>query len=83
MSDASEEFRVFLQKFYELYPDLLENGLYLAGESYAGKYLPLYIHDMKEHNLVSKTFQYPIRGLLIGDPFPSPLLQRTTIDKVG
>ena len=74
MSQASKEFRVFLENFYALYPDLLKNGLYLAGESYAGKYLPLYIHDMMEHNKVNKTFQYPIKGLLIGDPFPSPLL---------
>jgi len=57
-----------------MYPDLITNPVYLAGESYAGKYLPLYIHDMLEHNKVSKNSQYPIKGLLMGDPFPSPVL---------
>jgi len=38
---------------------------------------------MMEDNKVNKDFQFPIKGLFIGDPFPSPLLQRTTIEKVG
>ena len=83
MTSASEEFREFLYKFYVMYADLLPHGLYLAGESYAGKYLPLYIHDMLEHNKVNNTFQFPIKGLFIGDPFPSPLLQRTTMHYVA
>jgi len=83
MTSASEEFREFLYKFYVMYSDLMPHGLYLAGESYAGKYLPLYIHDMLEHNKVNKDFQFPIKGLFIGDPFPSPLLQRTSMHYVA
>jgi carboxypeptidase C (cathepsin A) len=83
MTSASEEFQEFLYKFYVMYADLMPHGLYLAGESYAGKYLPLYIHDMLEHNKVNKTFQFPIKGLFIGDPFPSPLLQRTSMHHVA
>ena len=52
MTTSSAEFQEFLLRFFELYPDLKENGIYLAGESYAGKYLPLYIHDILEHNKV-------------------------------
>jgi len=55
MTTSSTEFREFLLRFFEVYPDLKENGIYLAGESYAGKYLPLYIHDILEHNKVVPT----------------------------
>lgn len=56
MSAASQEFRVFLESFYNMYPDLKENDLYIAGESYAGKYIPFYIYEMLEHNKVNLTY---------------------------
>jgi len=56
---------------------------YLTGESYAGKYLPLYTHDIIEYNKkVNATEKLNIRGTLIGDPYSSPVLQRTQIHRV-
>ena len=32
--------------FFEKYSELKNTPFYLTGESYAGKYLPLYTHDI-------------------------------------
>jgi len=50
MQEGSDEFLTFLNEFYEMYPELKENKFYLTGESYAGKYLPLFTHDILESN---------------------------------
>ena len=56
MSEAFAEFKGFLDSFYLLYDDLVGHDLFLAGDGYAGKFLPLYIHDLLEQNKVNKTF---------------------------
>ena len=78
---ASNEFTRFLIGFFVMYPELAPLPLYLTGESYAGKYLPLYTHDIIESNKVLKD-KINIRGTLIGDPYSSPVLQRTQIHRV-
>ena len=40
---VSQQFGIFLKKFYELYPELAKRDLYVT-ESYAGHYIP-YIAD--------------------------------------
>ena len=40
--NGSNEFEKFLSLFYQEYPELAKNKLILTGESFAGKYLPLY-----------------------------------------
>ena len=42
MQDGADEFLEFLLGFYKMYTDLKPSGLHLTGESYAGKYLPLF-----------------------------------------
>jgi len=81
--DASNEFGTFLVKFFEQYPENNEMPFWLTGESYAGKYLPLYTHYIIEYNKkVNATEKLNIRGTLIGDPYSSPVLQRTQIHRV-
>jgi carboxypeptidase C (cathepsin A) len=50
MKAGSREFISFILKFYGMYPEYANRDLYLTGESYAGKYLPLFTHDILEHN---------------------------------
>src|SRR5690606_11898244 len=40
LSEVADDFMIFLQKFYELFPNDLSNEIYIAGESYAGQYIP-------------------------------------------
>ena len=77
MDDGSEEFLNFLIKFFQLYPDLKQNEFYLTGESYAGKYLPIFTKRILEHN--KKTPSINLQATVIIDPYPSPVIQRTNM----
>ncbi|KAF9108067.1 hypothetical protein BGX27_008495 [Mortierella sp. AM989] len=41
---------VFLDKFYQRYPEVQKSDLYLTGESYAGKYVPALAYGIMESN---------------------------------
>jgi carboxypeptidase C (cathepsin A) len=73
MKEAGKEFVTFIENFYEMYPEFLKHDLYLTGESFAGKYLPLYSNLLMdiEHN------KYNLKAMLMGDPFTAPVTQRT------
>jgi len=60
------------------YPEFRTRDFYLTGESYAGKYLPLFTHDILEDNKVANESQkIQLVATMIGDPYPSPVIQRT------
>ena len=71
MQDGSKEFIKFFNKFYQLFPELKSNELYLTGESYGGKYLALFSHDILEST------DFNLVATMISDPLPSPLYERT------
>jgi carboxypeptidase C (cathepsin A) len=52
--------------------------LILTGESYAGKYLPLFTKTILEHNKVSED-KISLKSTFIIDPYPSPVIQRTNM----
>jgi len=45
-----QDLLVFLDQFYERYPEQQTRELYLAGESYAGKYIPALAYGILESN---------------------------------
>lgn len=64
----------FIKAFYTKFPEYKNRKLILAGESYAGKYLP---HIANQFYNVPE-IQPNLQSVLIGDPFTSPLRQRLT-----
>lgn len=50
MQDGSNEFIKFMVEFLKMYPGMKNNSVYLTGESYAGKYLPLFTVDILKWN---------------------------------
>lgn len=59
------------------YPEFKNRALYLTGESYAGKYLPLFSTDILNWNekmQSSSKHVIPLAGTLIIDPYPSPVI---------
>jgi len=50
MQAGAKEFMTFLDKWFDIYPELLTNDFHLTGESYAGKYLPLFAYYVLQHN---------------------------------
>ena len=53
-----------LRAFYDKFPELRSNDLYLVGESYAGQYIPNIVHYMLANpGIVGK----PVKGIAVGN----------------
>jgi len=52
--EARKIFGIFLVKFYEKYPEFKNKRLYIAGESYAGHYIPHFAEYILSNNEMFK-----------------------------
>lgn len=72
--EVSERMLVFMLAFYERYPSLLKAPLFLAGESYAGHYVPAVATELlaawDRGARLAK-----VRGLALGNALVSPAAQ--------
>eukprot|EP00245_Coleochaete_scutata_P013321 TRINITY_DN5385_c0_g4_i1.p1 TRINITY_DN5385_c0_g4~~TRINITY_DN5385_c0_g4_i1.p1 ORF type:complete len:456 (-),score=57.11 TRINITY_DN5385_c0_g4_i1:283-1629(-) len=71
----------FLVQFFEMYPSFRAHDFYLAGESYAGHYIPQLAWKIHERNrwLAEKTqserhrhYSINLKGFMIGNPWTDP-----------
>mmetsp|Transcript_42372 Transcript_42372/g.65039 ORF Transcript_42372/g.65039 Transcript_42372/m.65039 type:complete len:464 (-) Transcript_42372:197-1588(-) len=76
MEQGAGEFMKFFDRFYFQYPDLHNNSLILTGESYCGKYLSLFTHEILKRNDAGLDSNIPLDGTLIIDPYVTPVIQR-------
>jgi len=76
MDTGAVEFLSFLDQFFAMYPEFKERDFHLTGESYAGKYLPLFAFHILERNKHQPELEIKLKSTQIGDPFPSPAIQR-------
>ena len=90
METGAEEFVKFLSLFVQKYPEYQQREVYLAGESYAGKYLPHFTHNILKYNRYmydnvpeGQQVFINLKATLIGDPFVSPVRQRTSTHLVA
>jgi carboxypeptidase C (cathepsin A) len=60
-----------LQQFFEKHPEF-DTDLYLAGESYAGKYIPSLAERIVQVGNVGKG---QLKGIIIGDGLIDPIIQ--------
>ncbi|CAF1352537.1 unnamed protein product [Adineta steineri] len=58
----------FLDRYVEIFPEFLEEDIYLAGESFGGQYIPYIAKAILEKRSLLK-----LRGLLIGDGWIEPI----------
>ncbi|CEG55516.1 Carboxypeptidase [Legionella fallonii LLAP-10] len=63
-----------LTLFFQRHPELAAKDLYLAGQSYAGKYLPQLAIRILAGNTAGEKIH--LKGLLIGDGWVNPRLQQ-------
>lgn len=70
--EASDDFFSALQAFHRQHPVLRQSTTFLAGESYAGKWLPYF-----SSRILNESAVYPISfgGMLLGNGWTWPLLQ--------
>jgi len=65
---VAEEFTLFLQEFYLIFPEMKDRKLYIGGESFAGTYIPYIADSMVKASL-------PLTGLIIGNGWMDPIRQ--------
>lgn len=71
-AQAIEQLSYALLAFFAKYPELKSKPLFLAGESYAGKYIPqLALRLLKSKKPVN------LKGILIGDGWVNPRIQQS------
>ncbi|XP_077218533.1 serine carboxypeptidase-like 40 [Tasmannia lanceolata] len=64
---TAEDAFIFLVNWLERYPEYKSRDFYIAGESYAGHYVPQLAHSILKHNkLANKTF-INLKGIMIGN----------------
>lgn len=68
--DVLWHFLKFLEKYLDLFPNERSNDFILAGESYAGQYIPYIANGILENRP-----DLSLRGLLIGNGFIDPYTQ--------
>jgi len=65
----------FTQGFYQKYPKLLNNKLFVTGESYGGHYVPAISNKIVAMNQAGNNTKIPFEGCAIGNGLVDPLLQ--------
>ncbi|CAF4331248.1 unnamed protein product [Rotaria sp. Silwood2] len=68
LDEMANHFLSFLDRYIEVFPELLQNDIYLAGESFAGQYIP---YIAKE--ILTKRLNLKLRGLLMGNAYIDPM----------
>ncbi|GEQ66770.1 hypothetical protein JCM33374_g433 [Metschnikowia sp. JCM 33374] len=78
LPQVSWHFLTFLDRYFSLFPEDLTNDILLAGESYAGQYIPYIAQAIVDRNARiaadkhSTATKYNLKGLLIGNGYISP-----------
>jgi len=82
MQVGADEFYSFMLQFYDWQPELKTNRFFLTGESYAGKYIPLFAHTILEANKKEGAFKIPLTSVIVFDGLPSVEIERTNMHAV-
>ncbi|KAJ8322847.1 Cell death protease [Batrachochytrium dendrobatidis] len=74
MKDISDNFIAFLENFYLVFPEYRRFELHIAGESFAGVYIPNFATDILQRNTVQKT-KYRLKSIIVGNGWLDPIRQ--------
>ncbi|KIX08421.1 uncharacterized protein Z518_03077 [Rhinocladiella mackenziei CBS 650.93] len=75
LQEMADQFLIFLEKWFALFPQYESDDLYFAGESYAGQHIPYITKAILERNVVQRANgkrTWNIKGLLIGNGWIAP-----------
>ncbi|KAK4199392.1 putative carboxypeptidase KEX1 precursor [Triangularia verruculosa] len=74
LDEMADQFVTFLEKWYKLFPEYEHDDIYIAGESYAGQYIPYIAKAILERNKKGgeSSYKWNLAGLLIGNGWISP-----------
>jgi carboxypeptidase D len=74
LTKVGEDFVVFLNEYLKIFTEDQEKEIYLAGESYAGQYIPFIADAVFKSNELNDT-KINLKGLLIGNGWIDPNVQ--------
>ncbi|KAJ9156341.1 Carboxypeptidase [Pleurostoma richardsiae] len=73
LDEMADQFIVFLEKWFAIFPEYEEDDLYIAGESYAGQHIPYIANRILARNQRDNiAHKWALKGLLIGNGWISP-----------
>ncbi|KAF9887441.1 Cell death protease [Aspergillus nanangensis] len=73
LDEMSAHFITFLEEWFKLFPEYERDDIYIAGESYAGQYIPYIAKAIQERNKDARDqAKWNLRGLIIGNGWISP-----------
>lgn len=75
---ASDETAALLE-FFRLFSEYKENDFFIAGESYAGVYIPNLASQIINYNKNSEDFKFNLKGLFIGNGVTHPDLDESSV----
>ncbi|KAI5955218.1 hypothetical protein KGF54_001779 [Candida jiufengensis] len=68
----TQQIYVFIEFFFDRFPNFRKNKFHIAGESYAGHYIPNLLHQLKKN---WHTITFKVESVLIGNGIIDPLIQ--------
>ncbi|KAK4050424.1 Cell death protease [Microbotryomycetes sp. JL201] len=71
LPEAADHVVEFLSQFYKVFPEFIKHDTYIAGESYAGQYIPYIAKAILDSTRIATR----LKGLLIGNGWIDPLNQ--------
>lgn len=81
LQEMADHFIIFLEKWFDIFPDYAHDDIYIAGESYAGQHIPYIAQAIIERNKVTSKEKWNLTGLLIGNGWISPVHQYQAYSK--
>jgi len=75
LQEMADQFVIFLEKWFALFPEYENDDIYFAGESYAGQHIPYIAKTILERNSKAAAGDghlWNIKGLLIGNGWIAP-----------
>ena len=80
-TNTAEASRAALVDFFKTkFPELYDGGFYIAGESYAGVYIPTLSRELLTNEDAQK--HVPLKGILVGDPCTDNAAQKDSMDPI-
>ncbi|XP_035708084.1 venom serine carboxypeptidase [Folsomia candida] len=74
--DISQNLYTAMRLFYQIFPEFLQRDFYIAGESYAGKYIPSLGVKIHAENIgKKKADKIRLKGVMIGSGYFDPYTQ--------
>jgi len=74
---ATQQLLTGLIQFLQKWPEYAHDELYVFGESFAGRYIPMLAHAIQEYNQTNKPI-INLTGIGVGDGWVAPLIQEAT-----